>query len=157
MKNKIKKIYYYFLYRQYLYYKDTLKEKDSLLLSTSFSATALIGINLLSVIFLLDYFDIVKVFNSEYSSLILMAIVWFVNYYFFIKDGKFLQYNFKKDIKGGLIIILYVFVTFFSMFYIIKLNRSKLNKIRKKQPKIEQTLRKPSLEEDVRKWFEENF
>jgi len=157
MKNKIKKIYYYFLYRQYLYYKDTLKEKDSLLLSTSFSATTLIGINLMSAIFMLEYFDIIKVFNSKYSVLVFMFIVWFVNYYFFIKDGKFLQYNFKKDRKGGLLIVLYLVFTVISTVYVVNINRENRRRIRSKLPKIEHKQRKPSLEEDIRKWFKENF
>ena len=138
-------------------YKDSKYESGNYLLSTSLAATALIGINLMSAIFMLEYFDIIKVFNSKYSVLVFMFIVWFVNYYFFIKDGKFLQYNFKKDRKGGILIVLYLVFTVISTVYVVKINRENRRRIRNKLPKIEHKQRKPSLEEDVRKWFEENF
>jgi len=73
-----------------------------------------------------------------------------------VEKKRFLEMNFSKTIKGGWIVVIYLVFTV--VFYIAgaNLNRAKVFKNKELHNK-EQVKQKPSLEEDIRKWFRENF
>ncbi|WP_123947359.1 hypothetical protein [Chryseobacterium pennae] len=89
--------------------------------------------------------------------ILFMVIIGFINYYFFVKDKRFLKYGFQKDRKGGIyIIIIFIFLGI-SLLILSNVNREKIFKERRENPSIEQIERRPSLEGKIRKWFEETF
>ncbi len=54
-----------------------------------------------------------------------MVIVAGFNYYFFIRKKKFFKCGFKKDKKGGFLVVAYMALTFLFAFTIGKFNREK--------------------------------
>jgi len=140
-----------------MYFKDVVKEKDNLAFSTSISATTFVTINLFTVFAVLDYYNIVTFLMNKYIGLLITFILWITNYLFFVRKKEFLKYNFKKDKKGGWMIILYIILTFLSFIYIANLNRNKIAQEKKLLPKVEKAHKRPSLEGKIRKWFKENF
>lgn len=64
-----------------------------------------------------------------------------------------MNYNFKKDFKGGLMIAIYMLLTATSLIWVINLNRDKIFEQRGKEPLKEHTPRRPSLEGKIREWF----
>jgi len=121
----MKKAYNYFLFRQYMFYKDTLKEKGDYTFSTSIASTVLISINLMTIYFILDYNDLIIKIPNKFYLLFFVLLVWIINYYMIVKKETFLNYNFRKDKKGGILIIGYLIVTAVSFICIANLNREK--------------------------------
>lgn len=62
-----------------------------------------------------------------------MGIIGFVNYWFFIRKRKFVNYNFKTDKKGGYTII--GFMVFLALMFVLiaNKNREKIFKEREKE------------------------
>lgn len=82
-----------------------------------------------------------------------MVIVLCLNYILFIKGKRFLNYNFKKDFKGGISIVVYILLTTITAISVANLNRSKIFEQRRKEPLKKHTPRRPSLEGKIREWF----
>ena len=120
------RLYHYLLFRIYSFYKDTMKEKHYLQFSVTIVSTLLVFLLFFTIYTLLTYLDILKMYSNKYLTLILASIVGISNYCFFIHSKKYLEYNFKKDKKGGMIIIL--FIVFMIMMFVIvaNLNRAKI-------------------------------
>ncbi|OJV54985.1 MAG: hypothetical protein BGO31_16755 [Bacteroidetes bacterium 43-16] len=148
----------YLIFRVYKFYTDRMKESDIPLFSTSAVCSVLIGVNFLSILFLLKYFDVIKIPSNKYFALIPISIVWILIHFCFVKPMRFLKYDFKKDIKGGVIVILYIVTTAMLSVGIANLNRTKLVKERLMDPvNKEDVKKKQSLEGNVKRWFEDNF
>ena len=130
------KNYYYLLNRIYNYYLEKGKEEiwvsiiRTLLVSTLliyfFFYTTFAYVDLYSVKFLN------KIVTGKLSVIIIMAIIGFLNYWFFIRPKKFLNYGFKTDKKGGYAIIGFIVLLALSFVFIANKNRDKIFKEREK-------------------------
>ena len=120
------KIYYYLLYRIYSFYVDKKNEKSTVLFSVTAVSTLIIYFLFFNIYLFLDYLDIVRMFSNKYYVVFYMFLLGLFNYYFFIKQKIFLGYNFKKDYKGGLLIILFALLLIVLFILIANLNRTKI-------------------------------
>ena len=118
------KLYYYFLYRIYMFYKDTLKEKYFISFSVVTVSTVVIFIGLYTIYLYLDFIEIVPMFSNKFYVIPIMLSLGVFNFYFFIKPMKFLELNFKKDTKGGILVIL--FLLFITLTYVLVANKNRL-------------------------------
>jgi K+ transporter len=81
------------------------------------------------IVSLIDY-----LFPNSFNTLIpnkyfifsYILIISLLNYFLFIKDRKFLNYNFKNDKKGGYVIILYVVILALILIFFANKNREKI-------------------------------
>lgn len=150
--------YNYLLYRIYTFYTDKIREKDIPLFYTSCVSTVLVYFNFMTVYSLLIYAGLFKdIIPGKYYALIPMGIIWILNYFTFVKGERFLGYNFKKDIKGGILIILYILLTAVSSITVTNYSREKIFRQQNEHPVSEQVKQKPSLEGKIRKWWKNNF
>ncbi|WP_312459437.1 hypothetical protein [Sphingobacterium siyangense] len=148
------KIYNYLLFRIYRFYTDVMKEKEIPLVYVTTVSTLFIGFNLYTISSYLVFKDIIhEVISSKSRVIVFMVIVLCLNYILFIKGKRFLNYNFKKDFKGGLMIAIYMLLTATSLIWVINLNRAKIFEQRRREPLKEHTPRRPSLEGKIREWF----
>ena len=129
------KAYYYFLYRIYMFYKRF--EKSNFTITTSIVSSLVLIINLMSLVFILNYFDLVSNFPSKIVLILFMIFVWFMNYKLFVKKEKFLDFNFKKDKKGGYVVVSVFVITALLSIYIGNQNRVKIFNEKKSIIKIE--------------------
>jgi hypothetical protein len=105
------KIYYYFLYRIYWFFRDYIKEGHKMsLISTSILSTIFLYFALYSIFLALWFFklSIFVDFGNYYKFWILLIgmFIWVFNYYFLIKPRNFLRMNFNKDLLGAFLILL---------------------------------------------------
>lgn len=127
------KAYYYLLFRIYMFYKETIKEKANFSLSASFVTTVLISVNLISIYFLFFYLNMLVEIPNKFYIIIFMVLLWIFNYFFIIKKEKFLNYNFQKDKKGGYVIVIYIILTAVFAIMIANKNRERIFKERELQ------------------------
>ena len=150
--------YYYFLFRVYKFYTDRMKENDIPLIYVASISTLLIFFNVFTVYSWLIYSDYFNdIIPSKYYVLIPIAIIWLLNYLVFVRRELFLECNFTKDIKGGLLIILYMVITAASFIIVANYNRKKLLKHQQEHPVTEQVKQRPSLEGKIKKWWKDTF
>lgn len=143
--------YYYFLFRVYKFYTDRMKENDIPLIYVASISTLLIFFNVFTVYSWLIYSDYFNdIIPSKYYVLIPIAIIWLLNYFVFVRRELFLECNFTKDIKGGLLIILYMVITAASFIIVANYNREKLLKHQQEHPVTEQVKQRPSLEGKIK-------
>ncbi len=138
------KFYYYLLYRIYNHYKNNYKENAGLsLYSTVTVSTLIIYFILYTVFAYVDFYSMKflnKIVTGKISVIVLMITIGFFNYYFFIKNKKFLNYNFKTDKEGGYAIIGFIVLLVVSFVFIANKNREKIFKEREKV-RIESNIR----------------
>ena len=131
------KQYNYFLFRLYWVFRDFAKEGHKMsLISTSLASSFFLYFTIYGIMGLIYFFKVSTSVNlgANYKFWILsfMFILWFSNHYLFIKPRNFLRKDFKKDKKGGLVIIFVVFLI--GLLFVIgaNKNREKIVKERKK-------------------------
>lgn len=147
--------YYYFLFRVYKLYKDKMNETDfQALFSTIAVSSVILSFHLIGAYVVLNYFDFVPIVTNKFYMILFMVIVGCVNYFFFIRKKKFLNYGFQKDRKGGIYIVIYIIFLCISLLILANINRTKIFEERRKNPPVEEVEKKPSLEGEIRKWFE---
>lgn len=152
------KAYYYFLFRIYRYYKDKQNENELQAIFSVITVSTLIAS--LTIFFFhgsLNYLGILPMYSNKFYMILFMIIVGFINYYFFIRDKNFLNYDFQKDKKGGVYIILYIILLGILLFVLSNINREKIFEERKKNPQTEQTQKPASLQSEIENWFKEKF
>ena len=82
----MKKAYYYFLFRMYLYHKNVLNDKGNLSLTVCMSSTVFLFFNLLTVFAFLEYKDVIDFpIYGNFTISIAIGIIAIINYYLFIK------------------------------------------------------------------------
>lgn len=149
------KVYYYFLFRIYRYYKDKERESDfQALFGASAVSTVIIYFILLFVYGFVNYLDLLPMIKNKMYVIPFMVGFWFINYHLFVKNKKFLNYGFQKDRKGGVLITIFIVVLGVSFIILSNANRTKIFEERRKNPPVEEMEKKPSLEGEIRKWFE---
>ncbi|PAM92259.1 hypothetical protein B4N84_25990 [Flavobacterium sp. IR1] len=131
----MKNYYYYFLFRLYSVFRDFSKEgHKKAIFSTSIASTLFLYLNIFVVFGLIDFFKISPSVNlgDNYIFWILffMFILWVINYYLLIKPRDFLRKGFKKDKKGGVLILFFVFML--GVLFVIGANKNR-EKISKQQ------------------------
>ncbi len=104
--------YYYFLFRIYMFYKDTIKEKNGFSLTASMVATVLIGINLITINTLFYLIFNFWIDLNKTNTTIFSIVLWILNYFFLVRKEEFLKMNFTKDARGGGLVVLYIFISF---------------------------------------------
>ncbi|GAA4079395.1 hypothetical protein GCM10022389_26780 [Flavobacterium cheonanense] len=117
------KIYYYLLFRIYMFY--AIREKHNNILSTSFLSTLLISLNLIAVFLTLNYLGLVQIVNPIIIASS-MVILWVLNYYLIIQKKAFLNQDFKEDKNGGILVCCYILFSFLLVFIVAKLNRERI-------------------------------
>ncbi|WP_286734487.1 MULTISPECIES: hypothetical protein [Sphingobacterium] len=131
-----------------------MKEKAIPLVYVTTVSSLFIYLNLFTIYGYLLYRDLIdEMISGKFQVIVFMVIVLCLNYILFIKGKRFLNYNFKKDFKGGLMIAIYMLLTATSLIWVINLNRAKIFEQRRREPLKEHTPRRPSLEGKIREWF----
>lgn len=135
--------YYYLLFRLYTTLSKPEKQNDekTIIYLTVSTSTFIIYFSIIFVLSIFDYiypvfFDILV--PKKYFVIIYMLVIGLLNYWFFIRNKKFLRFNFKNDKKGGYAIILYIFVLGMVLVFFANKNREKIFKEREKT-RIENT------------------
>ncbi len=107
------------------------------LISTSLASTFFLYFTLYTVIGLIYFFEVSSSLNLgvNYKIWILsiMFILWILNYFLFIKPREFLRQDFKKDKKGGIVIILLTALLIFLFVLGANLNRGKIAEEQEKE------------------------
>lgn len=110
------KIYNYFLFRTYYFFKDTLREKDLLIFSTTLTSSLMIYLIILTIGIFLHTKDLVNILGFDKMKIIgILIFISLFNYLLFIKRGRFLNSGFRKGVAGGwciAIILLLIIGTF---------------------------------------------
>ncbi len=118
-----------------MFYKDTLKEKYSISFSVLTVSTVVVFIGLYTIYLYLGFIEIVPMFSNKFYVIPIMLSLGFFNFYFFIKPMEFLELNFKKDTKGGILVIL--FLLFITLTYVLAANKNRLKIIKEVSFKVE--------------------
>lgn len=119
--------YYYFLYRIYRFYTDIIKEKQIPLFYTSCVSAIIVYLNFYTLYTCLIYKNFFKdIIPNKYYVIIPMVIILAVNYFVFVKNKLFLDCNFTKDRRGGILIILYLVISVGLFVTVANLNRGKI-------------------------------
>nr|WP_314896679.1 hypothetical protein [uncultured Flavobacterium sp.] len=131
------KPYYYLLFRIYSSLNDPKKQNDARTINILLTNTSslLIWLICYEMIVYLSYycFNISDlIIPNKFFVLFYMLLIWIINYYYFIKGKKFLNYNFKTDKKGGYAIIGFIAILALSFVFIANKNREKIFKEREK-------------------------
>lgn len=105
------KAYYYLLYRIYSFYVNKMKEEQVPLVYVTSISTILIFINLFSIYGLLSYYNFILMLPNKYYVITSVFIIWILNYLLFVRDKKFLNYDFRKNNNGSVLIIIYFLLT----------------------------------------------
>lgn len=117
------RIYNYFIFRLYFYYKDVVKEKDIPEFATS------IGLSVINLFnFLTAYFILEINFNLEFDYVgyligISSIVFLLINYFFFVKPKHFLNMGFESSVLGSILVITYVLLSLVLFIYFINLAR----------------------------------
>lgn len=123
------KYYNYLLFRIYFALSDPKKGYDKRSINIILVNTS----TLILWLFLYTFFLAVNYFFNNFLNLLLpnnkciviyLSIIAFLNYYFFIKDKKFLKYDFENDKKGGVITVLMLLLIIISCIAMSTLNRN---------------------------------
>ena len=124
------RIYNYLLFRLYDYYNRVRNEDTGLsLYFTVTASTLIICFTLYTTFVYIDYYFLTSlkfIITGKASVVFLMGIIGFVNYWFFIRERKFVNYNFKTDKKGGFVIIGFIAILALSFVFIANKNREKI-------------------------------
>lgn len=157
------KAYHFLLFTIYRFYTDRMKEESVLLFSVTVASTVIIYVGLFTIYAFANYVNLIPMFPNKFYVVGAMTVIGLLNYYFIIRHKKFLSYNFKKDVKGGFLIIAYIVLTAVAFIIVANLNRDKLEKQRLANPvkteevQIKKDEKPKSLEGRIRKWFGRNF
>jgi len=131
------KYYYYILYRIFNSLNDPKKHNNAVTISILLTntSTLIVWFGIYTILSYIDYycFDISKILiPNEFSVFIYVIIFGLLNYYFFRKDKKFLNYGFEADKKGGYFIVVFIILMAVSFVFIANKNREKISQEREK-------------------------
>lgn len=132
--NKMK-VYHYLLFRLYTQLMNPKNENDerTAVIITTTTSTFILYFFILTIVSFIDFY-IFEIFDLIFPNKILvimyMCVIGILNYWFFVKSKKFLNYNFKTDKKGGYTIMGFILVLALSWVFIANKNRDKVFKER---------------------------
>ncbi len=128
--------YYYFLFRLYWVFRDFAKEGHKMsLISTSLASTFFLYFTLYGIMEFIYFFKVSTSLNLgtnyKFWIVLFMLILWSFNYYLFIKPRNFLRKDFKKDKKGGFIIVFIILLI--GVFFILGANKNREKIVQEKE------------------------
>ncbi len=130
----------YLLFRLYDYYHRVRKEDAGLSLYFTVTASTLIiyfvFYNILTYIDFYFFKIVNQLLPNKFSIAVFIVVIGLLNYWLFIKDRNFLNYNFKSDKKGSYAIIGFIIFLALSFVFVANKNREKIFKDRQSE-KIE--------------------
>lgn len=130
----------YLLFRLYDYYHRVRKEDAGLSLYFTVTASTLIiyfvFYNILTYIDFYFFKIVNQLLPNKFSIAVFIVVIGLLNYWLFIKDRNFLNYNFKSDKKGSYAIIGFIIFLALSFVFVANKNREKNFKDRQSE-KIE--------------------
>lgn len=130
-----------------------MKESDAqALFSATAVSTTILCFNLIAIYLLVNYLGLIPIVTNKLIMVLFIVTVGCINHYFFVRERKFLSYDFQKDRKGGFLIVAYIIFTLILVLIVGQYNREKIFK--KRAGEISNEPRKESLEGKIRKWFE---
>lgn len=121
----------------YWHFRDSPKKgHERALITTSFVSSLILYVILVTIFGLLYFFskDQVPSFssNNKLETVLIMLIIHVINYFLFIKPMRFLKQDFKKDKKGGFLVILFIIILGFLFVIGANKNRDKVSKTHEK-------------------------
>lgn len=147
------KIYNYFLFRIFRFYKDKVKEHETIaLFSVTALSTLIVSLNLIAIYLWVNFLGLVPILTNKLMVIIPMLIIGFINHHYFVRKKRFLSYGFRKDKKGGLLVMSYILFSFILPLTIGHYNRQKIFEGR--TTKISHKIHRESLEGKIKKWLE---
>jgi hypothetical protein len=120
------RLYSYLLYRIYFFYVDRMREEQVPLVYVTAISTVLIFVNVFTLLGLADHYGIFSLSMNKYSAAVTIAIMGTMNYFLFVRGERFLDYDFKKDLKGGMLIVLYFVMTLLLFILVANQHREKI-------------------------------
>lgn len=111
-----------------------MREEQVPLFYVTAVSTVLIFINLFTILGLLDHFDIITFSINKYTSAISLVVIGLINYFLFVRQKQFLNYNFERSRKGDVWVIMYFILTIMIFIAIAKQHRMKVLKDRAVRP-----------------------
>ena len=132
------KCYYYFLFRIFSALSDPRKKNDATTITILLTNTSTLIVCFV-IYTLLLYFDNYffnisnMILPNKTAVLASFVVIAFLNYMFFIKPKRFLNYNFKPDKKGGYTLV--AFIVFLAMTFVFVANKNR-DKIFKQNKEI---------------------
>ncbi len=115
--------YYYLLFQIYWFYKKQPSDSSLILLNVTMASSALWMINLLSVILMLNYFDLLNTYsiNTQKTALVgLWILSCIFNYIIFVRKQKFLNRQYFSNKQNERTVIAMVSFSLF-LFLLIGL------------------------------------
>jgi amino acid transporter len=114
--------------------KNENDERTAVIITTTTSTFILYSF-ILTIVSFIDFY-IFEIFDliipNKMLVIMYMGVIGILNYRFFIKDKKFLNYNFKIDKKGGYAIIGFIAILALLFVLIANKNREKIFKERER-------------------------
>ncbi|WP_320814938.1 hypothetical protein [Flavobacterium sp.] len=126
------KLYCYLLFRFYWFYwffRDVCGEGHKMARISSGLVGSLIcffHIIIFQLVYALIINKAVHFLAVKLQVVIILAVLFFLNYFFLLKNNKFKRYNFKKSKEGGIMIIIYILVMIATFIYLANINRDKI-------------------------------
>ncbi|MCH6235457.1 hypothetical protein [Cognataquiflexum rubidum] len=149
---KMKK-YNYFLFRIFRFYKDKAKEHEAIaLISVTAVSTLIVSLNIIAIYLLVNLLGLIPILTNKLIVIIPMLVIGFINHHYFVRKKRFLSYGFRKDKKGGLLVMSYILCSFILPLTIGHYNRQKIFEGRTTE--ITHKPQRESLEGKIRKWLE---
>ena len=123
------KLYCYLLFRFYWFFRDVYGEGHKMARISSGLVGSLICFFYI-IIFQLVYALIINksihFLAVKLQAVLILVVLYFLNYFVLLKNNKFKRYDFKKSKEGGIMIIIYILVMVVTFIYLANLNRDKI-------------------------------
>jgi hypothetical protein len=131
------KLYYYLLFRVFNSLNDPRKKNDAMTINVLLTnvSTLIIWFIIYTLLLFIDnyYFTITeKILPNKTGLIFFIFFIGFLNYMFFIKPKKFLNYGFNTDKKGGFTIVSFLIIVIICFVFIANKSRDKIFKGREK-------------------------
>ena len=131
------KFYYYLLFRVFTSLNDPRKKNDAMTINVLLTnvSTLIIWFIIYTLLLFIDNYCFTiteKILPNKTGLIFLVLFIGFLNYMFFIKPKKFLNYGFKTDKKGGFTIVGFLIIVVICFVFVTNKSRYKIFKEREK-------------------------
>ena len=123
------KLYCYLLFRFYWFFRDVWGEGHKMARISSGMVGSLIcffHVLIFQLVYALIINKAILFLADKLQVVIILAVLFFLNYFFLLKNNKFKRYDFKKSKVGGIMIIIYILVIITTFIYLANINRDKI-------------------------------
>lgn len=131
------KAYYYLIFRIYKYYTDYCKQDDkTAVISTSIISSFVTIFSILTILLYFDnyYFSFINtILPNKIITVFYIIILALINHLLFIRQKRFLNYNFSKTKNGKLLVFTYFLFIIILFYYIVDIHTDKIFKERERQ------------------------